>query len=146
MTETPGTWSWGASDKEKKRFACYFRALQQLREAGLNRCSVVSAYHKRRIAPLMARTLPLYRMVEGTDLSGTVMSSEGIDKAEVLRPLKETFDPPVAYPDPQPPTMLPDEGALALDRSDFYSSAASLPEDAVSHERNCLATEANLAE
>ena len=73
MTETPGTWSWGASDKEKKRLACYFRALQQLREAGLNRCSVVSAYHKRRIAPLMARTLPLYRMVEGTDLSRTVM-------------------------------------------------------------------------
>ena len=68
--KAPSTWGWGAPDKEKNRLAGYFRVLQQLREAGLNRCGIVSAYHKRRVTPLM-------------DLSGTVMSSEGIDVVEV---------------------------------------------------------------
>jgi hypothetical protein len=81
-----------------------------LLEAGHNGCGVVSAYHKRRTAPLMARTLSLYFMVEGANFSGTVMSSEGIDEVEVLRRLKETFDPLVVYPNPQPLAMLPDEG------------------------------------
>ena len=114
--EVPSTWGWGAPDKEKRRLEGYFRALPQLREPGLNGCVVVSAYHKRRIAPLMARTLPLYRMIAGADLFGTVMSSEEIDEPEVWRRLKETFEPPVAYPDPQPPAMLPDEGALVIVR------------------------------
>ena len=114
VMEAPSTWSWGALDKEKRRLKGYFRALQQLREAGLNGFGVISAYHKRRNVPLMARALPLYHMNEGADLSGTMMSSEGIDKSEVLRRLKETFDPPIAYPDPQPPAMLPGEGAPAL--------------------------------
>jgi len=114
VTEAPKTWGWGAPDKEKRRLAGYFWMLQQLREAGLNGFGVVSAYHKRRIAPLMVRALPLYHMNEGADLSGTMMSSEGIDEAEVLRRLRETFDPPIAYPDPQPPAMLLDEGAPTL--------------------------------
>ena len=57
VMEAPGTWSWGTPDKEKKRLKGYFQALQQLHEAGLNGCGVVSAYLKRRIAPLMAWTL-----------------------------------------------------------------------------------------
>ncbi|KAG2565286.1 hypothetical protein PVAP13_7NG063451 [Panicum virgatum] len=93
----------------------------------------------------MARALPLYHMNEGADLSGTVMSSEGIDEAEVLRRLRETFDPPIAYPDPQSPAMLPDEGAPALDRSDFFSFAVPLPEDVARHERNRLTAVAKLA-
>ena len=88
VMEAPSTWSWGALDKEKRRLKGYFRALQQLRESGLNGCGGVSAYHKRRIAPLMARALPLFHMVEGADLSGTMMSLEGIDEAAVPRRMR----------------------------------------------------------
>jgi len=83
VMEAPGTWSWGTPDKEKKRLKGYFRALQQLHEAGLNGCGIICAYHRRRIALLMAQNIPLYRMVEGADLSVTMMLSEGIDVVEV---------------------------------------------------------------
>ena len=99
VMEAPSTWSWGALDKEKRRLKGYFRALQQLREAGLNGCGGVSAYHKWRIAPLMARALPLFRMVKGADLSGTVMSLEGIDEAANegnVRPSDSISRPPAA--------------------------------------------------
>ena len=64
----------------------------------------------------MARAVPLFRRVEGANLSRAVMSLEEIDETEVRRRLKVTFDPPVAHSDLQPPAMLPDEGTLVIVR------------------------------
>jgi len=126
MTEAPNSSVWGAPDKEKKRLKSQLKALRWLQGGRFNGCGIVSAYHKRRIAPLMARTLPLYRIVVDTDLSGSMMSSEEIDELEIRRRLKETFEAPLPYPDPQQPVMLPDTGAHIFVCSDSQFSISSL--------------------
>ena len=37
---------------------------------------IIDAYHTRRVAPLMSRTLPLYLMAPGVSLEGTALVDE----------------------------------------------------------------------
>jgi hypothetical protein len=45
-----------------------------LKRHDLHATGVVGAYHARRVAPLMVRALPLYRMTPEASLEGTVLS------------------------------------------------------------------------
>jgi hypothetical protein len=56
IKEAPPAW-------EKKRLADLLEAIALLKHHGLQGTSVVGAYPARRVAPLMARALPLYGMV-----------------------------------------------------------------------------------
>ena len=67
-------WSWGPPKKEKKRMHDILDAIVFLKSHGLHRAGVIEAYHARRVAPLMTRTLPLYRMMPGTQLDGTMLA------------------------------------------------------------------------
>ena len=44
---------------------------------------IIGAYHARRVAPLMAHVLPLYRMVLGESFEGTVLVDEALAPSEV---------------------------------------------------------------
>jgi hypothetical protein len=63
IKEAPPAWAWGLVEKEKKRLADLLEAIALLKHHGLQGTSVVGAYPARRVAPLMARALPLYGMV-----------------------------------------------------------------------------------
>ena len=58
-------WSWGPLEKEKKRLCDLLDAIALLKNHGLRGAGVIGAYHVRRVAPLMARALPLYGMMAG---------------------------------------------------------------------------------
>ena len=44
---------------------------------------IIGVYHARRVAPLMARTLPLHEMVPGASFKGTVLADEALPPSEV---------------------------------------------------------------
>ena len=54
---------------------------------------IIGAYHARRVAPLMARALPLYRMVPGESFEGTVLIDEALAPSEVAQRIKEAMEP-----------------------------------------------------
>ena len=49
-------------------------AIVSLRSRGLRRAGIIGAYHARRVAPLMARALPLFEMVPVMELGETVLA------------------------------------------------------------------------
>jgi len=58
----------GATIKEKKRMHDLLEAIVFLKIHGFYGASVIGWYHARRVAPLMARVLPLYGMMPGAQL------------------------------------------------------------------------------
>ena len=51
---------WGVQLKDKKHLTDLLSALQALKVWGIKGAGIIGAYHARRVAPLMARALPLY--------------------------------------------------------------------------------------
>ena len=63
IEEVPLSWPWGPPVKEKKRMRDLLEALAFLKTHSLRVANVIRGYHTRRVAPLMARVLPLYGMM-----------------------------------------------------------------------------------
>ena len=63
VEEVPPSWLWGPPMKEKKRKRDLPEAIAFLKNHGLRGAGVIRWYHARRVAPLMARVLPLYGMM-----------------------------------------------------------------------------------
>ena len=63
IEEAPESWKWGVLTKEKKHITDLLAALHALKDWGVKGPGIIDAYHARRVAPLMARTLTLHRMV-----------------------------------------------------------------------------------
>ena len=76
IEEVLGSWKWGVPNKDKKRIKDHLAALQILKERGMKGSGIISAYHTRRVAPLMSRALPLYLIVPGASLEGTTLVDE----------------------------------------------------------------------
>ena len=76
IEEVLESWKWGVPDKDKKKIKDHLAALQILKERGMKGSGIISAYHMRRVALLMARALPLHHMVPGASLKGTVLVIE----------------------------------------------------------------------
>ena len=49
----------------------------------MKRLGIIGAYHIRRVAPLMARALPLYQMVPEASFEGTALADEALPPSEV---------------------------------------------------------------
>jgi hypothetical protein len=60
-------WCQTPSREENKRITNHLKAIKILKNAGLQGMSVIMAYHVRRLAPLMARALPMYAMRPAED-------------------------------------------------------------------------------
>ena len=61
---------------------------------GVKGSGIIGAYHARRVAPLMARALPLYRMVPGESFEGTVLVDEALAPSKVAQHIKEAMELP----------------------------------------------------
>jgi len=74
IEEAAPMWPWGPPVKEKKRMCDLLKAIASLRSCCLHGADVIGSYHARRVAPLMARALPLFGMVPVVELGGTVLA------------------------------------------------------------------------
>ena len=81
--EAPESWGWDVTAKGKKHLNGLLAALQTLKERGVKGSGIIGAYHTRRVAPLMARALPLYQMVPEVSFEGTVLVDEALPHSEV---------------------------------------------------------------
>jgi uncharacterized membrane-anchored protein len=68
------SWGWGISKKDLKRITDHLLAIKILREASVKGSSIIGAYHARRVAPLMARVLPMHRVIHVARLERTVLA------------------------------------------------------------------------
>ena len=119
IEEAPGSWAWGVQSKDKKHLSDLLSALQALKERGVKGTGIISAYHARRVVPLMMRMLPLHRMMPGISFEGTVLVDEALPFSEVAQRIKEATEPTkdstggvldIVYPVPGHPPMRPEPG------------------------------------
>ena len=54
---------------------------------------IIGAYHARRVAPLMARALPLYQMVPEASFKQTVLADKALPPSKVVQRIKEAMEP-----------------------------------------------------
>ena len=73
IEEAPVHWKWGPTDKEKRRLEDLIEAIKHLKRCGLCGEGIIGDYHVRRLAPLMKRALPMYKMEPDSSPEGTVM-------------------------------------------------------------------------
>jgi hypothetical protein len=76
IESAPKTWVWVPPAKEQDRLEDHLKAIAILKERGLHGVGIIGAYHVRRLAPLMAHTLSMYRMTPQSPPDGTVMLAE----------------------------------------------------------------------
>ena len=109
--------------KEQKRLGDLLKAIATLKCHSLRGTGVIRAYHVRRLAPLMAHALPMYKMTSDSMPKGMVLvAGEALSVGEMAQRLKEAMefstDPSVdlalVYPVPGHPAMLPDVGFVKL--------------------------------
>ena len=91
--EAPGSWKWGVPVKEKNNINDLLAALQTLKDRGVKGSGIIGAYHTRRVAPLLARVLPLHQMVPGASFEGTVLVDEALPPSNVAQRIKEAMEP-----------------------------------------------------
>ena len=92
IEEALQSWQWGVLTKEKKHIADLLAALHALKERGVKGSGIIGAYHTRRVAPLMARALPLHQMVPRALFEGMVLVDEALPPSEVVQHIKEAME------------------------------------------------------
>jgi len=116
-------WRYGPIRKEQKRLGDLLKAIVTLKGHGLRGTGVIRAYHVRRLAPLMAHALPMYKMTSDSMPKGMVLvAGEALSVGEMAQRIKEAMeclaDPSVdlspVYPVPGHPAMWPDAGFVEL--------------------------------
>ena len=93
IKEAPQSWQWGILTREKKHITDLLATLHALKERGVKGSRIIGAYHARRVAPLMARALPLHQMVPRALFEGTVLVDEALPPSEVAQRIKEAMEP-----------------------------------------------------
>ncbi|XP_066329461.1 uncharacterized protein [Miscanthus floridulus] len=142
VEEVPLSWLWGPPVKEKK-MRDLLEAITFLKTRGLRGASVIRGYHARRVVPLMARVLPMYKMTPAAQLVGTTLAHGLLRDSEVAQRVKEaTGEADVVFPIPGHPAMRPDAGFIELPAGlTFRDSVAPLPEHAAVRATNRAADE-----
>ncbi|CAO2187053.1 unnamed protein product [Urochloa humidicola] len=106
-------------------------AIRALMSRGLTGAGLITAYHERRLAPLMMRRLPMFEMTAEADLSGTRLSEDTLAPTELGQRLKEVLKAS-AVPDQFPlqgqPPMMPSPGASSFENLGHYRSRPRLRE------------------
>ena len=116
-------WRYGPIGKEQKKLGDLLKAIVTLRHRGLHGTSIIRAYHVRRLAPLMARALSMWKMTLDSSPEGMVMvAGEALSIGEMTQRIKESMecsaDPSVdltpVYPVPRHPAMRSNAGFIEL--------------------------------
>ena len=138
IEEAPDAWRYGPIAKEQKRLGDLLKAIATLKGHDPRGTGIVGAYHVRRLAPLMTRTLLMYKMTSDSTLEGTVMvASEALNIGEMAQHLKEVMeclaglsvDLALVYLVPRHLVIRPDTGFIelvSLFRVSFFGQPSSI--------------------
>ena len=86
------TWDHGASKgKEVNQTLALIPTVRLLAERGVTGVGVIAEYHRRRVLPLMARSVPLQAMTPDAPTVGVVMVVGGLSDGEVFQCLKDAL-------------------------------------------------------
>ena len=89
IEEAPDVWRYGAIRKEQKGLNDLLKAIMTLKSHGLHGSGIIGAYHVRRLAPLMARALPMYKMTPNSAPKGMVLvAGEALSVGEMAQRIK----------------------------------------------------------
>jgi hypothetical protein len=94
IAKAPPKLSSGQVDKEKKRLAPLPSAITHLMAHGLHGAIIIGAYHSRRMASLMAHTLPLFGMAAGVQLEGTALAQGILWNSKIQHRIREALEEP----------------------------------------------------
>ena len=123
IKEAPDVWRYGPIGREQKRLGDLLKAITTLKGHGLCGTNIVGAYHVRRLAPLMVRALPMYKMTSNSTPEGTMMVvGEALSVNEMAQRIKEVMECPAdpsvdlapVYPVLGHPAMRPDMSFIEL--------------------------------
>jgi hypothetical protein len=114
MMERLLKWRWGVPDAEWPRLQPLLDALKRLQDGGLTAARVVTAFHRQRVLPLMARRLRLDQMEEGVPLEGCWMSDTSLMVVEVTRRVTYTMVVGFTVADLNRVKMRPTRGYISL--------------------------------
>jgi hypothetical protein len=78
-------WSYGIVEEDKPKLQPLLDVLWRLRQHGLTMGMVATAFHRRRVLPLMQRRLRIDEMMLGVSLEGSWMSHETLPLEEVAQ-------------------------------------------------------------
>jgi hypothetical protein len=78
-------WTYGVVEEENTKLQPLLDALRRLRQRGLTAGMVVTAFHRRRVLPLMQRRLRIDEMMLEALLEGSRMSHESLPLDEVAQ-------------------------------------------------------------
>ena len=114
LTDKPPVWEYGPEKEEQEKLSGLLAAIKLMKNRGLTGAGVVGANHKRRVAPILVRALPLDEMKPGASadaVTRTVMVVGEISNAEITLQLWEAFNKPYpVFPIPDHPVMHPEPG------------------------------------
>ena len=138
IEEALDAWRYRPIAKLQKRLGDLLKAIVTIKGRSLHGTGIVGAYHVRRLVPLMARALLMYKMTLDSTLEGTVMvAGEALSVSQMAQCIKEAMEclmDPSVYLAPVylvlgHPMMWPDTGFIklvSLLRVSFLSRPASV--------------------
>jgi hypothetical protein len=141
ITERPAHWPHGVAQGLQARLDPLLAALRRLREEEVTAGVVISAFHRRRVLPLMERPLRLDQM--GPDappelLARCRMSAGELTPEEITARVKAAIAGAFESGDVNRVPMLPEGGHLDLVSESSFPFSFSLP-------RHCLTVEGSLS-
>jgi hypothetical protein len=113
VTAAGVNWRWGATREKQEKLQPILQALQKLRDGGLTAAGVVAVIHRRKVLPLVERSLRLAEMKSGVDLEGSRMSLASLSTDDLLKRVVGTVGKQDAGALTQP-AMRPDHGYVSL--------------------------------
>lgn len=94
IDETPECWRWGIGKDDRRAADASIATIAHLKGRGLDGAGVIGSYHRRRFAPLMVHSLPIFKVSASIRVVGlTVMAVEPLPDAEVAKRLKAALAP-----------------------------------------------------
>ena len=106
----PEHWRYGVPSEEQHRLRPLLKALERLRDRGLTAAVAMTAFHRRRVLPLMARRRRLFEMTPDEPIDGIRMSAAPLSDEEVLRRVNEAVEGRQKIGGLSPFPMRPDAG------------------------------------
>jgi hypothetical protein len=89
--EAPERWGYGPIVAERKKIDTLLQVVKLLVDANVMGVEVITAFHERRVLPLMRRARHLDEMVLNTPLEGTVLVIGELDREEIKKCIKSVL-------------------------------------------------------
>lgn len=118
ISESQEAWEYGAGKEEKKGIEEAAAAIQELKVAGLDASVVVSFYHQRRFAPLMAHDIPMFQVTLEERRPGVNVMAAGLVSDEEEEGVRAAVGPHhTTWPMVERPGMLRGNDCLEVVRT-----------------------------